>query len=80
MRALTSRKTIAIATGALTSACACLAMPLKSATSPAPECIAVDRMPLHGCIAGEAARQRAEGRWRIDPGIIIWDRTYSEQP
>jgi hypothetical protein len=36
------------------------------------ECIAGDRLPILGCIPGEAARQRAEGRWHIDPGIIIW--------
>ena len=80
MRALTPRTTIVIAIGALTSASASVAIPLKSARPSAHECIAVDRMPLLGCIVGEAARERAEGRWRIDPGMIIWDRTYSEQP
>ena len=80
MRALTLRQTIVIAIGALTSASACVAVPLKSARPSAQECTAIDRMPLLGCIAGEAAREWAEGRWRIDPGMIIWDGTYSEQP
>ena len=79
MRALTPRKTIVIAIAALTSASASVAIPLKSARPSAHECIAVDRMPLPGCIVGEAGRERA-GRWRIDPGMIIWDGTYSEQP
>jgi hypothetical protein len=30
-------------------------------------------MPLLGCIPGEAARQRAQGHWRIDPGMVIWN-------
>jgi hypothetical protein len=80
MRALTPRKTIVIAIAALTSASASVAIPLKSARPSAHECIAGDRMPLPGCIVGEGARERAEGRWRSDPGMIIWDGTYSEQP
>ena len=73
MKELTPRRQIVMVMGVLTAASAYLAFPLMSVAPSAHECIAADRMPLLGCIAGEAARQRAEGRWRIDPGMIIWD-------
>lgn len=73
MRRMTIAIGAAIAVGAYLATTADSAMPASSAISAANECTAMDRMPLHGCIAGEAARQRAEGKWRIDPGMIIWD-------
>lgn len=68
---------IVITIGVLTAASAYLVSPLQSGTPYAHECVAADRMPLLGCITGEAARQRAQGRWRIDPGIIIRDETWT---
>ena len=70
-KATKGRKFIAI--GVLTAAGAYLAFAANSPAPSAHDCIAADRMPLPGCIEGEAARQRAEGRWLVDPGFIIWD-------
>jgi hypothetical protein len=59
---------------ALMAASACIALPLSSATPKvSDDCVAADRMPLFGCVAGEAARQRAEGRGGVDPGMVIWN-------
>ena len=77
MKELAPGVRIAITIGVLIATGAYLASPLKSGTPYAHECVAADRMPLLGCIPGEAARQRAQGRWRIDPGIIIRDETWT---
>lgn len=61
-----------IVIGALTAASAHPALPRPSAESSAHECTASDRMPLLGCIEGEAARLRAERKWCIDPGMVLW--------
>jgi hypothetical protein len=59
---------------AMATASALIATPLSSAPPRATrDCLAADHMSLVGCIEGEAARYRAEGRWRIDPGMVIWN-------
>jgi hypothetical protein len=57
----------------LTAGAALAGAMASTAQTRADECVAADRMPLLGCVVGEAARQRADGRWRIDPGMVVWN-------
>jgi hypothetical protein len=64
----------AIAGGAIAvgAASAPIALAPWSSGTPGNACVPQDRMPIAGCLPGAAARQRAEGGWRLDPGILAW--------